>query len=73
MEGRRTSRGAYLITLCRRAGSADEAALDLDLFESLRAWRAATGRGMSVPAYVVFPDKTAALLVHPRREEDMPR
>ncbi|MGA5420256.1 GNAT family N-acetyltransferase [Streptomyces lavendulocolor] len=37
---------------------------------SLRAFEAA---GFRPAGEVVFPDKTAALMVHPRREEDMPR
>jgi RimJ/RimL family protein N-acetyltransferase len=37
---------------------------------SLRAFEAA---GFRPAGKVVFPDKTAALMIHPRREEDMPR
>ncbi|MGV9885102.1 GNAT family N-acetyltransferase [Streptomyces sp. NPDC003006] len=37
---------------------------------SLKAFTAA---GFRPAGEVVFPDKTAALLIHPRREEDMPR
>lgn len=37
---------------------------------SLRAFAAA---GFRPAGEVVFPDKTAALLIHPRREEDLPR
>lgn len=37
---------------------------------SLKAFAAA---GFRHAGEVTFPDKTAALLVHPRREEDMPR
>jgi ATP-dependent DNA helicase RecQ len=56
-----------------RDGGADEAALDLDLFEALRAWRAATARSMGVPAYVVFPDATLAEVARrrPRSEDDL--
>jgi RimJ/RimL family protein N-acetyltransferase len=43
---------------------------DVNNAPSLRAFAAA---GFRSAGEVVLPDKTAALLVHPRREEDMPR
>ncbi|MDG9717260.1 GNAT family N-acetyltransferase [Streptomyces sp. DH24] len=43
---------------------------DVNNAPSLRAFAAA---GFRPAGEVAFPDKTAALLVHPRREEDMPR
>jgi len=52
-------------------GGPDDAALDLELFEALRIWRAATARTMGVPAYVVFPDATLAEVARRRpRGED---
>jgi ATP-dependent DNA helicase RecQ len=38
----------------------------LALFESLRAWRAATARERGVPAYVIFHDSTLLALAHQR-------
>lgn len=54
-------------------GGPDDAALDLELFEALRSWRAETARGMGVPAYVVFPDATLAEVARqrPRTEDDL--
>jgi ATP-dependent DNA helicase RecQ len=54
-------------------GGPDDAALDLELFEALRTWRAATARAMGVPAYVVFPDATLAEVARrrPRSEDDL--
>ncbi len=54
-------------------GGPDDAALDLELFEALRAWRAETARAMGVPAYVVFPDATLAEVARrrPRSEDDL--
>jgi ATP-dependent DNA helicase RecQ len=54
-------------------GGPDDAALDLELFEALRTWRAATARTMGVPAYVVFPDATLAEVARrrPRSEDDL--
>ena len=54
-------------------GGPDDAALDLTLFEALRAWRAETARAMGVPAYVVFPDATLAEVARqrPRTEDDL--
>jgi ATP-dependent DNA helicase RecQ len=42
----------------RKAAPADLPAELLPVFESLRAWRAATAREQGVPAYVVFHDAT---------------
>ncbi|MBK9518102.1 MAG: ATP-dependent DNA helicase RecQ [Anaeromyxobacter sp.] len=52
---------------------ADGAALDLELFEALRAWRAAEARARGVPAYVVFPDATLAEVAarKPRSEDQL--
>ena len=36
------------------------------LFQHLRAWRAATAKEQSVPAYVVFPDRTLAAIAERR-------
>jgi len=49
------------------------APLDLDepqqeLFQQLRAWRAATAKEQGVPAYVVFPDATLAAIAQTRPE-----
>ncbi|WP_216676556.1 DNA helicase RecQ [Nocardia terpenica] len=41
-----------------RLAAADLAPGDTDLFERLRAWRAATAKEQGVPAYVVFHDAT---------------
>ena len=41
-----------------RAAAANLSGADAALFERLRAWRAATAREHSVPAYVVFSDAT---------------
>ncbi|NNH69540.1 DNA helicase RecQ [Nocardia uniformis] len=41
-----------------RLAAADLAPGDADLFEKLRAWRAATAKEQGVPAYVVFHDAT---------------
>ncbi|MGW4245377.1 DNA helicase RecQ [Nocardia sp. NPDC004722] len=38
--------------------AADLSKSDIDLFEKLRAWRAATAKEQGVPAYVVFHDAT---------------
>jgi len=58
-----------------RSGSgsdgADSAEVDLELFESLRAWRGQVAKAQSVPAYVVFSDATLAELALARpRDED---
>jgi ATP-dependent DNA helicase RecQ len=42
------------------AAKADLSADDAELFEQLRAWRAATAKEQGVPAYVVFHDATLA-------------
>ncbi|WP_440711574.1 DNA helicase RecQ [Herbiconiux sp. YIM B11900] len=52
-----------------RSGSAAKAELssdDAELFEVLRAWRAATAREQGVPAYVVFHDATLAAVAAQR-------
>jgi len=56
-----------------REGGPEDVALDLELFEALRTWRAATARAMGVPAYVVFPDATLAEVARrrPRSEDDL--
>ncbi|MCS5717916.1 DNA helicase RecQ [Herbiconiux sp. CPCC 205763] len=41
---------------------ADLSAADAELFEQLRAWRAATAKEQGVPAYVVFHDATLATI-----------
>ncbi|MFE3224284.1 DNA helicase RecQ [Nocardia sp. NPDC059228] len=41
-----------------RLAAADLSQSDTDLFEKLRAWRAATAKEQGVPAYVVFHDAT---------------
>jgi ATP-dependent DNA helicase RecQ len=52
---------------------AEEAPVDLELFEVLRAWRAAQARANGVPAYVIFPDATLAEVAarRPRSEDDL--
>ncbi|QJU52242.1 DNA helicase RecQ [Herbiconiux sp. SALV-R1] len=48
-----------------RSGSAAKESLsasDAELFEALRAWRAATAKEQGVPAYVVFHDATLATI-----------
>ena len=54
-------------------GVAAGAALDVELFESLRTWRAAEARARGVPAYVVFPDATLAEVAarKPRSEDQL--
>jgi ATP-dependent DNA helicase RecQ len=51
-------------------GEAENAEVDLELFESLRAWRATVAKAQAVPAYVVFSDATLAelALARPRDE-----
>ncbi|AXH36951.1 DNA helicase RecQ [Humibacter sp. BT305] len=46
---------------------------DAELFEALRAWRAATAREQGVPAYVVFHDATLAAVaqLRPRSVDDL--
>ncbi len=56
-----------------RAPRVKGAAADLDepqqeLFQQLRAWRAATAKEQGVPAYVVFPDATLAAIAQTRPE-----
>ncbi|MGX1792995.1 DNA helicase RecQ [Microbacterium sp. NPDC055312] len=46
--------------------SASLDAEDRDLFEALRAWRAATAREQGVPAYIVFGDATLRALAEHR-------
>ncbi|QLY34353.1 DNA helicase RecQ [Nocardia huaxiensis] len=41
-----------------RLAAADLTPADADLFEKLRAWRAATAKEQGVPAYVIFHDAT---------------
>ncbi|QMU97054.1 DNA helicase RecQ [Microbacterium esteraromaticum] len=51
----------------RKASAADALdAGDRDLFEALRAWRAATAREQGVPAYIVFGDATLRALAEHR-------
>ena len=42
----------------RRAAPADLPAAAAEVFERLRAWRAATAKEQGVPAYVIFHDAT---------------
>ncbi len=44
------------------AAKAELSADDAELFEALRAWRAATAKEQGVPAYVVFHDATLAAI-----------
>jgi ATP-dependent DNA helicase RecQ len=44
------------------AGAGELSAADAAVFEKLRAWRGATAREQSVPAYVVFHDATLRLI-----------
>ncbi|WP_313356673.1 DNA helicase RecQ [Microbacterium sp.] len=54
-------------TRARKApASASLDAGDRDLFEALRAWRAATAREQGVPAYIVFGDATLRALAENR-------
>ena len=51
----------------RKTSAADALdAGDRDLFEALRAWRAATARDQGVPAYIVFGDATLRALAERR-------
>ncbi|GAA3793546.1 DNA helicase RecQ [Cellulomonas soli] len=50
----------------RSAAAADLSGPDAELFERLRAWRAATAREQGVPAYVVFHDATLRAVVESR-------
>ncbi|MFS2280713.1 DNA helicase RecQ [Microbacterium sp. OR21] len=51
----------------RKTSAADVLdAADRDLFEALRAWRAATAREQGVPAYIVFGDATLRALAEHR-------
>ncbi|HET9554437.1 MAG TPA: ATP-dependent DNA helicase RecQ [Anaeromyxobacteraceae bacterium] len=54
-----------------RRPAEEEAELDLELFEALRAWRAGVAKAQAVPAFVVFSDATLAELAQarPRSEE----
>lgn len=54
----------------RSAAAADLSGADAELFERLRAWRAATAREQGVPAYVVFHDATLRAVVE-RRPTDL--
>lgn len=54
----RTRRGDRKATGTRSAAATSLEAVDRELFERLRTWRAETARTASVPAYVVFPDST---------------
>jgi ATP-dependent DNA helicase RecQ len=55
------------------AGEAGGAEADPELFEALRAWRAAVAKEHGVPAYVVFSDATLAevALQRPRSKDDL--
>ena len=54
-------------TRARKASAADALdAGDRDLFEALRAWRAATARELGKPAYMVFGDATLRALAEHR-------
>lgn len=56
----------------RSPAAREKAALDgsdLELFEALRAARAAIARGMNVPPYVVFPDTTLIALAKMRPDD----
>lgn len=56
---REAPRAAKAVRSSRTASAAaDLPAADVDVFERLRAWRAATAREQGVPAYVVFHDAT---------------
>nr|WP_235929502.1 DNA helicase RecQ [Cellulomonas citrea] len=56
---REAPRAAKAVRSARTASAAaDLPAADVDVFERLRAWRAATAREQGVPAYVVFHDAT---------------
>ena len=70
--GARPGRGGGWGGLPDDDGSGD-AALDVELFESLRTWRAAEARARGVPAYVVFPDATLAEVaaLKPRSEDQL--
>ncbi len=51
----------------RVSASAEQVAEgDRDLFEALRAWRAATAKEQGVPAYIVFGDATLRALAEHR-------
>ena len=54
-------------------GEAGNAEADPELFEALRAWRAAVAKENGVPAYVVFSDATLAevALQRPRSPDDL--
>ncbi|QEE60486.1 DNA helicase RecQ [Salinibacterium sp. dk2585] len=51
-----------------RAVLADLEPIQLELFEALRAWRAATAKEQGVPAYVVFGDATLRAIATARPE-----
>ena len=68
------------VVTARRAGAkrkaqaaADLAPREAELFEILRAWRAATAAEANVPAYVVFPDATlrGIAVLKPRTLEEL--
>jgi ATP-dependent DNA helicase RecQ len=61
----RASRGGRGAAARRGTGGRDaaqDAEVDLELFEALRAWRGEIARARGVPAYVVFADATLAEL-----------
>ncbi|MBF0672785.1 MAG: DNA helicase RecQ [Salinibacterium sp.] len=51
-----------------RAAVADLEPIQLELFEALRAWRAATAKEQGVPAYIVFGDATLRAIATARPE-----
>lgn len=54
-------------TRARKAAASDQVADgDRDLFEALRAWRAAVAKEQGVPAYIVFGDATLRALADQR-------
>ncbi|MDD2884525.1 MAG: DNA helicase RecQ [Dechloromonas sp.] len=63
---RRTTRRKPAATARTRAPASDLSAADATLFDTLRAWRAATAREQSVPAYVILHDKTLRELAEVR-------
>jgi ATP-dependent DNA helicase RecQ len=67
---RGASRGEGRARRPKDEGGAEAAGADLELFEALRAWRAAEARARGVPAYVVFADATLLeiALARPRDE-----